>query len=56
MEDVHEPNQGRIMSVPQAIAGELGYLLRQRAVGTEQAKEINGHPDNFPDSFDAFDA
>ena len=56
MEYVHEPNQGRIMTVPQPIAGELGYLLRQRPVRTEQAEKINRHPDNFPNAFDAFDA
>ncbi len=56
MENVHEPNQGRIVSISQSIAGEIGQLLRQRSIGPEHAKKVDIHSDHPLRLFDAFKA
>src|ERR1700758_331102 len=54
MENVHEPNQRRIMGISQAITCEIGQLLRKRAVWPEHAQEVDVHPNDWANSFDAF--
>src|SRR5271166_5942728 len=56
MENVHEPNQRRIMGISQAITGEIGQLLRQWSVRPEHAKEVDIHSNDGANSFDIFNA
>ncbi len=56
MKNVHEPDQRRIVSISLTVARELGQMLRQRTIWTEQAEKIHVHPDDGIYLLDLLDA
>src|SRR6266446_4709226 len=56
MENVHEPNKCRIVCISQAIACEIGEVLRQRPVRPKHPQEVDEHVNGPLSLFNAFQA
>src|SRR5208337_3089266 len=55
MKNVDEPNQSRIVCVPQTIACEISQMLRQGSVGPKHTQEVHGHPNHPFTHFNTFE-